>query len=237
MPPRRPIEESRFVALCGEVFVRRDGFSQRWLDQRLAESGFILKKVHLTEWIWYLDRQIRAGVLRPNLKALGKVEMVVRRFYMPYSERRMKRLLAESGYYLNQRAAIDPLLDHGAHVISREFIGEPCMTVGTGMLHAVDHLCGVINIGPFGCMPVRLTEALLSPEMTIGAKRQARARLDPGYTLPAEFKDDMSIPFLTIETDGNPYPQVVEARVEAFAVQAERMYQLMRKHGTTQRER
>ena len=72
--------------------------------------------------------------------------------------------------------------------------------------------------------------------MTIGAKRQARARLDPGYTLPAEFKDDMSIPFLTIETDGNPYPQVVEARLEAFAVQAERMYQLMRKHGTMRRE-
>jgi hypothetical protein len=39
----------------------------------------------------------------------------------------------------------------------------------------------------------------------------------------------MNIPFLTIESDGNVYPQVIEARMETFALQAERVAQLMLK--------
>jgi hypothetical protein len=38
----------------------------------------------------------------------------------------------------------------------------------------------------------------------------------------------MNIPFLTIETDGNVYPQIIEARLETFTLQAERMAQLMK---------
>jgi hypothetical protein len=37
----------------------------------------------------------------------------------------------------------------------------------------------------------------------------------------------MSIPFLTIEVDGNVFPQVIEARLEAFTLQAERTAQIM----------
>ena len=40
----------------------------------------------------------------------------------------------------------------------------------------------------------------------------------------------MNIPFLTIETDGNVYPQVIEARLETFALQAERVAGKIRKY-------
>ena len=38
---------------------------------------------------------------------------------------------------------------------------------------------------------------------------------------------NMPLPYLTIESDGNPYPQIVEAKLEVFALQANRVGQLM----------
>jgi len=33
-----------------------------------------------------------------------------------------------------------------------------------------------------------------------------------------------SLPFLAIETDGNPFPQVIEARLEIFCLQVKRLH-------------
>ena len=35
--------------------------------------------------------------------------------------------------------------------------------------------------------------------------------------------DDRKLPFLAIETDGRPFPQLIEARIEAFTLQAQRL--------------
>jgi hypothetical protein len=39
-----------------------------------------------------------------------------------------------------------------------------------------------------------------------------------------QFQIEGGLPFLSIETDGNPFPQILEARVEAFCLQVERFY-------------
>jgi hypothetical protein len=38
---------------------------------------------------------------------------------------------------------------------------------------------------------------------------------------------DQKLPFLAIETDGNAFPQIIEARLEAFALQARRLHEKM----------
>ena len=35
------------------------------------------------------------------------------------------------------------------------------------------------------------------------------------------------LPFLAIETDGNAFPQIIEARIEAFSLQAKRLHEKM----------
>ncbi|HPO61607.1 MAG TPA: hypothetical protein PK762_00815, partial [Candidatus Kapabacteria bacterium] len=57
----------------------------------------------------------------------------------------------------------------------------------------------------------------------------AEKQVDPNYKLPKVFNGKMTIPFLTIESDGNAYPQIVNARLETFALQAERIANLMLK--------
>ncbi|MBT8489416.1 MAG: hypothetical protein KJN62_00040, partial [Deltaproteobacteria bacterium] len=36
------------------------------------------------------------------------------------------------------------------------------------------------------------------------------------------------LPFLAIESDGNRFPQIIEAKLEAFLLQAERTHDVMR---------
>ncbi len=80
-------------------------------------------------------------------------------------------------------------------------------------------------------MPTRLAEAISTPEMKIENKIHASKLVNPKYTLPEVFNGKMNIPFLTIETDGNVFPQVIEARIETFALQAERTAQMMKDAG------
>jgi hypothetical protein len=40
-------------------------------------------------------------------------------------------------------------------------------------------------------------------------------------------KEDRKLPFLAIETDGNAFPQIIEARLEAFSLQAKRLHEEM----------
>ena len=81
--------------------------------------------------------------------------------------------------------------------------------------------CSVISIGPFGCMPSRISEAILRKEMNVIGKQ----RLAGWQQKAAEFKDIEIFPYLALETDGDPYPQLVEARLESFILQAKRVHE------------
>jgi predicted nucleotide-binding protein (sugar kinase/HSP70/actin superfamily) len=101
--------------------------------------------------------------------------------------------------------------------------------LGVALHETIEKYCGVVNLGPFGCMPTRFSEAVTIPEMTIRNKVHAKKLNNSSYKLPSSFNENMNIPFLTIETDGNVYPQAAEAKIETFLMQAEKTYRLMQK--------
>jgi predicted nucleotide-binding protein (sugar kinase/HSP70/actin superfamily) len=89
------------------------------------------------------------------------------------------------------------------------------------MTEVVSHSCGVIAIGPFGCMPNRLSEAILNETMNSRAKLAA----DPkNKRLKSILTDIDELPFLAIESDGSPFPQLIDAKLETFCLRAERMH-------------
>jgi hypothetical protein len=48
----------------------------------------------------------------------------------------------------------------------------------------------------------------------------------PGWEKKAQnYADIDTFPFLSIETDGSPFPQLVEANMEAFILQAKRVHE------------
>ncbi len=230
VPYKTHIKDSKYIALLGEIYVRRDHFSHKWLNKRFAKQGFIVKDAYISEWIFYVDYLISRELLEPEASFTKKKERLIRVSYMRFAEWRIKKILAKSGYYKFSRTKIKPLLEHSKHIIPLEFKGEPGLTLGITLHETIEKYCGVINLGPFGCMPTRFSESVSIPEMKIENKIHAKRLNDPNYNLPENlFNGKMNIPFLTIETDGNVYPQIIEARLETFTLQAERMAQLMKK--------
>jgi predicted nucleotide-binding protein (sugar kinase/HSP70/actin superfamily) len=225
---RLPITEAKYIALCGEIYVRRDHFSHKWLNKHFAKHGFILKDAYISEWVFYVDYLLKQKLLEPDTSFTKKLERYIRVYYMRMAEYRIKRILAKTGYYKFSRTKIKPLIDHSKHVIPIEYKGEPGLTLGTALHETIEKYCGVINLGPFGCMPTRFTEAVSLPEMKIENKIEAGRLINPKYDLPEIFNRKMNLPFLTIETDGNVFPQLIEARLETFILQAEKVAKLMK---------
>ncbi len=228
VPCKTHINDSKYIALLGEIYVRRDHFSHKWLNKRFAKQGFIVKDAYISEWIYYVDYLLKRELLEPDASFKKKYERLVRVSYMRYAEWRIKKILSNSGYYKFSRTKIAPLVERSKHIVPLEFKGEPGLTLGISLHETIENYCGVINLGPFGCMPTRFAESVSIPEMKIENKIQAERIFNPDYKLPEIFNGSMNIPFLTIETDGNVFPQIIEARLETFTLQAERMAQLMK---------
>ncbi len=229
VPAAKPIEEAKYIALVGEMYVRRDSFSHKRLNEVFAKKGFIVKDAYISEWIFYVDYLLKKGLYEPLVSLKNKYERLVRIVYMRYAEQRIKQILTKTGYYKFFRTKIDPLVKHGKHIVPLEFKGEPLLIVGTGLNDSVEKYCGIISIGPFGCMQTRFAESVTVPEMNIETKMKIKRMHNPDFKLPDFFNGKMNIPFLPIETDGNVYPQIIEARLETFTLQASRMAELMKR--------
>jgi len=104
--------------------------------------------------------------------------------------------------------------------MSPSLAGEAILTIGSGLKEVLHNACGVISVGPFGCMPSRLAEAILSEEMNVDGKEAASKK-------KVKIAGLSHLPFLAIETDGNPFPPIIESKLEAFCLQANRVHKKM----------
>ncbi|MEJ5286502.1 MAG: (R)-2-hydroxyglutaryl-CoA dehydratase activator-related protein [Candidatus Kapaibacterium sp.] len=229
VPSKVPIQKAKYIALVGEIYVRRDHFAHRYLNKYFASKGFVLKDAYISEWIFYVDYLLKLKLLEPDTDFRKKLERWTRVLFMRIAEHKIKKNLALSGYYEYSRTLIEPILNHSKHLIPLEYKGEPGLTLGIALKDILEKYCGVVNVGPFGCMPTRLAEAVSVPEMKVQNKITARKMNNPAFDLPLFVDREMPLPFLTIESDGNPYPQVIEAKLESFVLKAEKVANLMEK--------
>lgn len=120
---------------------------------------------------------------------------------------------------------IEKTVDYAKELISEKLVGETILTTGLALRDILDEACGIISIGPFNCMPSRLSEAILNKEMTLEGKYKYGKIASNGYP-----DDVQSLPFLYIESDGNPFPQITQSRLEIFMMQAEKLHKAMTLH-------
>jgi predicted nucleotide-binding protein (sugar kinase/HSP70/actin superfamily) len=227
LPVREPVEEARHVALVGEIFVRRDVLSKRDLLERLAARGFVVKVAPVTELMYYTDYIWRRGFEGRSASLGDRIGLAVRRLWQRRYEARIKRILAGSGFYRFEMQDLEAVMRAGDTVIDQRLLGEAVVTTGSALHEIVSSACGVVSIGPFGCMPSRIAEAVLTQEMNRKGVARARPDLDP---LLEELGVE-ELPLMTLETDGKAFPQVTEARLEAFALRADRLHRRLRAAG------
>jgi predicted CoA-substrate-specific enzyme activase len=224
VPLRRPTAEVPTISLTGEIFVRRDALSRQFMTEHLAEKGFATLCAPVAEWVHYCNYLVDQGFNQDPMSAMQKLKLKLRNFFQGRYEKQIKSTLARSGLVKAGSLDVATVIANASPHLSPNLTGEAVLTVGGSLTEIIHHSCGVIAIGPFGCMPNRLSEAILSETMT------ARNKLatDPANpALRAVLTDIDDLPFLAIETDGSPFPQLITAKIETFLLRAERIHQRM----------
>ncbi len=211
------------VAVVGEYYVRKEDFSRRDLIDYLHRHGFMVRVAPAMEYLCYSNYNITRGLQEGTFTLLQRLSHRLRAGVQDWWEKRIKSILARSGLYRFEMTEVERTIAGVRHLVSEQFRGETLLTVGSAMREIAEHACGVISIGPFGCMPSRMAEAILRGEMDAAGK----ARMPAWTRCAAELEESTEFPFLSIETDGNPFPQSVAANLEAFVLQARRLHAKM----------
>ena len=234
IPLRYPLSEAKKVALMGEVFVRRDYFSAGELMDRLIANEIVVKKSHFFEWLKYVDHIVKLGIYEPNFNLKDKIQFEAKVFLQHRYEKQLKKILSKSNLYDYEVVDLPKIFEYGTNFFDIRFRGESMLVVGNFFKDILHGYHGLVNIGPFACMPTRVIESVLSNEATLARKRQLEGGNGNSHYDGLEGIEDL--PFLTIETDGNPFPQILEARIEAFCLQVARLHERLKTaqyHGVT----
>ena len=221
IPMKRPPGEVPTISLVGEIFVRRDGLSRQYITELLAKKGFATVCSPVAEWMKYADWLLENGYSDVKVTLKDKLKNHLKRRFTNQSEQRIHELLAASGLVHSRPVDIAAIIKNASPFVAPDHCGEAILTVGSAISEIVTHACGVIAIGPFGCMPNRMSEAILSEVL----RSDVKMATDPdNLQLRRALEGTDVLPFLAIESDGSPFPQLINAKLEAFCLRAERIH-------------
>jgi predicted nucleotide-binding protein (sugar kinase/HSP70/actin superfamily) len=176
----------------------------------------------VAEWVLYCNYLVDTGLSPDELNFIEKIKLKIRNKFQARYEKRIKAILSKSGLVQAEPLDIDAIMSHATPYISKDLPGEAVLTVGGALTEVVTHSCGVIAIGPFGCMPNRLSESILNEAMNSSDKLAAEPRNSELRTVLTDIDE---LPFLAIESDGSPFPQLINAKLETFCLRAGRLHQ------------
>ncbi len=213
-----PLTEAPTVALVGEIYVRRDSFSRQYIVEKLADKDIIVKPAPVSEWIYYCDYLVRNNILL-DLTTTTRLKNYIQGFFKNSFEKSIKNIFKKCKFYEYHMINVDRTVKNVSHLISPKLTGEAVLTIGTAIEAIIEDVSGVISIGPFGCMPSRISEAILKKKIN-SEKPLVSTDKDLVSTIMGSYP---SLPFLSIEADGNSFPQIIESKLEAFCLQVKRI--------------
>ena len=170
------------VIVTGDFFTRFSPFFMEGVPELYAQHGVILKPVDLNDLVLYsLYDGLRGAACHWNLEAESPRTLaractrVFRRDGRDYLSTWMRyRVMRKSESWLRRKFERSGLLvaapndtarlfaKASAHV-SPHIYGETIPTVGKGLEADSEGYDGVVLIGPFNCLPYRVSEAILKP--------------------------------------------------------------------------
>lgn len=169
------------VVVAGDFFTRFSSFFMDGVRDLYAERGIILKPVDLSELFLYVAYHPLAEMagtwgMKPGGLALAKActrmlqpegkEYI--QHWMGYQtlkreEEHYRGLFRETGLLVAGPNAVSSIFERGAAHVSPAIYGELLPTVGKGLEAAREGYDGMLVIGPFNCLPYRISEAILKP--------------------------------------------------------------------------
>ncbi len=192
------------IGVVGEIYVRSHVFSNDYLINRLESLGAQVSLASFAEWMYYTNfTRKRTAKREREFKSLlinwfkDKIQKKVdSRICQPFA-----KILHHA-----QEPPVEEIIKLAEPYIHDSFEGEAILSVGKMIEYHHIGADGVVNVGPFSCMPSTIVA---------GVMKKLSNDLD-------------GMPGITITFDGQGDP-TLETRLEAFVDQA-RAYQLKRQH-------
>ncbi len=220
IPRKGELSQLPSIALIGEIYVRRDNFSRKNLVERLSLNGFWVRTAPVTEWLHYCDYIVKNSlVVKAHWK--DRVRVTIQEFFKNPFETKIKGLLEGSDFYISHTADVAHMIESVQGLVSPRLTGETVLTVGAALTEIIEHVDGVLALGPFGCMPARISEAIITEQLN---KQKSEIALEK-HLVDRVMAHHPALPFLSIETDGSAFPQVIESRLESFCLQVGRVHE------------
>ncbi|MCG8568844.1 MAG: acyl-CoA dehydratase activase [Spirochaetes bacterium] len=221
-----PLHDAKRITVTGEMYVRNEVFCRQFIEKTLADMGFITKITPLIEWHYYVDYILWHNIPKDKINPFKRLFFLIKRNVQKGYEKRIKKIFAKTHLYEYDPIDIDAVLETSEPLVNKKLIGDVGITIGVGLRDSLKDSCGIISLGPFACIQTRMSEAILNNNMTVGKKLKVNRESVFGNDIE-KLDKNMPLPYLAIESDGNPYPQIVQARLEVFALQARRVGDLM----------
>ncbi|OHD10971.1 MAG: hypothetical protein A2Y34_12540 [Spirochaetes bacterium GWC1_27_15] len=225
IPRKANIEDAKFVTITGEIYVRNDHFARRNIEGMLAERGFIANIVPFMEVLFYIDYCLMNDLTEMNVNVFMKIYFFFKSFFQGQIDKQIKNIFANCGFYKPTYIDIKEVINASRLIVSPHLRGEVPITTGAALKYILNESSGAISIGPFACLPSRMVESLLKTNMNLVHKIAATGQ-KPLYQ-ELEKMNVSNLPFLSIESDGNPFTQVTLAQFEVFCLQANRIHDKM----------
>ena len=177
---RDPLDCPR-VIVTGDFFTRFSPFFTEGIRDLYARQGVILKPVDLSDLFLYaaydaFSRTADGWGMKPGYRALAKActrvfqpdgQQYLRSWIAYHKERksdeRYRELFRKTGLLVGGPKAMSTLFETASEHVSPTIFGEIIPTVGEGLEAESEGYDGIILIGPFNCLPFRVSEAILKP--------------------------------------------------------------------------
>jgi len=181
LPRKRDPRACPRVVVIGDFFTRFSPFFMDGVRDLYSEQGIILKPVDMTDLLLYhtyyaVSETAREWGLKPGGLALAKAcsrifqsdgKQYLKHWLAYQVERRVeedyRRLFAKTGLLVAGPNDAAALFEKASDYVSPDIYGEIVSTVGRGLEAGAEGYDGIICIGPFNCLPFRISEAILKP--------------------------------------------------------------------------
>ena len=169
------------VVVTGDFFARFSPFFMDGVRDLYGARGIILKPVDLTELFLYVTydgmrETANHWGLKPGGFALAKActrmlepngQEYLQRWWGYQSgrkaEQHYREIFSKTGLLIARSNDVETLIDKSSEHISPRIFGEVTPTVGRSLNAEIEGYDGIILIGPFNCLPFRISEAILKP--------------------------------------------------------------------------
>jgi predicted nucleotide-binding protein (sugar kinase/HSP70/actin superfamily) len=169
------------VVITGDFFTRFSPFFMEGVHELYAARGIILKPVDLGDLVQYAAYHDVAGTasgwgMKPGYPALAKAclrmfqpdgQQYLRQWMNYRAERWMeghyRQIFRKTGLLVAGPNDVSSLFEKASLHVSPAMFGEVIPSVGKGLAAANEGYDGIFLIGPFNCLPYRISEAILKP--------------------------------------------------------------------------